>query len=104
MNGAEPMRDRQLVHAVAEDLLDVELRQDGIAAAVSIGAAGDELQVDWATVTNPSRSHGAVTLALMARSLVEGDPVDLSGLSYVDGRYAAIAAAALAKLANGGRA
>jgi hypothetical protein len=49
------------------------------------------------------RTYGApLTLALMARSLLHGDPIDLSGLAHVELKYAAIAAAAFAKRATRG--
>ena len=59
--------------------------------------------VDWSAVTAPTRSHGAATLALIARSLLHGDPVDLSGLAYVHPDYAAITEHAFSRLAATGR-
>jgi hypothetical protein len=92
------------VTAAAVTLLEAD--RDEIRGAVRIrtgpGGANDieELTVDWSAVTAPTRSPGAVTLAIMARSLLHGDPVDLSGFTYDDRTYAGIAAAALSQLAR----
>jgi hypothetical protein len=92
----------------AAALLGVDLAKDEIPDAVhvepEVGAGPvQELVVDWAAVTAPSRSHGVVTLALTARSLLHGDPVDLSGLAHVSPDYAGIAEYAFSKLAAAGR-
>jgi hypothetical protein len=92
--------------AAAATLLEVDLEKDGIGDAVEIvpgparpGHVG-QLRVSWSIVTDPRRHPSALTLALLARALLLGDPVDVSGLTYGDAEYAGVAAAAFARLAT----
>lgn len=49
----------------------------------------DELTVDWARVLNPKlQSDGAILLARIARSLLEGEPVDLQRIVSLRGDLA----------------
>ncbi len=121
---AASLRRHQVVEGVAESLLRTRppmrtyTHGRGLAAAAKLLQSAEhaaELQgvvrvtrdpdptgtvvmiaVNWGRITDPGNPHGAVTIALIAKSLLDGDVVDVSGLTHVDRGYADTVAEALA--------
>lgn len=115
------------LNMAAMNLANVDLTTDGVPGVTLVEAGADDdvpldadqlpgidepvfgpdpevqLHANWNALTAPDRSHDVVTLALVARSLVTGQPVDLSRLAQLEPALLRHTARCLALIGKTGR-